>query len=265
MEHAHAPAPAPGMRVYIKQSAHGVAYAAAEVFLRLTKQAAAEGRRFSVALSGGSTPKMLYELLASETHIFRTDVPWDNVDFFFGDERWVPHDHPDSNYKLAADFLFRPLGISEVNVYPIRTEDVDPDESAREYETTLRVVLDVRHDGEVPQLDLVFLGMGEDGHTASLFPGTPVVHENERLVAPVYVPKLSAFRVTLTPVTLNAAVHVLFMVTGAAKAPALREVLEGPYDPDRYPAQVLRNSLGQVTWLVDKDAAAQLEGRYPQA
>jgi len=256
---------APGTRVYIKQSAHGVAYTAAEFFLRLAKQAAAEGQRFRVALSGGSTPKMLYELLASDTNIFRTDVPWGNVDFFFGDERWVPHDHPDSNYKLADDFLFRPLGIAEVNVYPIRTTGVDSDESARQYETTLRDVLDTRHDGEVPELDLVFLGMGDDGHTASLFPGTDVVHDNERLAAAVYVPKLSANRVTLTPLTLNSAAHVLFMVTGAAKAPALREVLEGTYDPDRFPSQVLRNSLGQVTWLVDKDAAARLQGRYPQA
>jgi 6-phosphogluconolactonase len=208
---------------------------------------------------------MLYELLASDTNIFRADVPWGEIDFFFGDERWVPHDHPDSNYKLADDFLFGPLGISETNVYPFRTTGVDPDVSARQYEAALRDVLDARHDGDVPELDLVFLGMGDDGHTASLFPGTDVVHDNERLAAGLYVPKLSANRVTLTPLALNSASRVLFMVTGGAKAPALREVLEGAYDPDRYPSQVLRNSLGQVTWLVDKDAAAELRGSYPQA
>jgi 6-phosphogluconolactonase len=254
----------PGMRVYIKQSAHGVAYTAAEVFLRLAKQAAAEGRRFRAALSGGSTPRMLYELLASDTNIFRADVPWDNIDFFFGDERWVPHEHPDSNFKLADDFLFRPLDIAGANVYPFRTTGVDPDESARHYEATLRGVLDATRDS-VPELDLVFLGMGDDGHTASLFPGTDVVHDNERLAAGLYVPKLSANRVTLTPLTLNSAAQVLFMVTGAAKAPALREVLEGTYEPDRFPSQALRNSFGQVTWLIDKDAAARLQGRYPHA
>jgi 6-phosphogluconolactonase len=261
MEHALAPS----TRVYVKQSAHGVAYTAAEVFLRLSKQAAAEGRRLSVALSGGSTPKMLYELLASDTNIFRADVPWSDIDFFFGDERWVPHEHPDSNYKLAGDFLFDPLDIPEANVYPFRTTGVDPYESARQYQAALRDVLDLRHDGGVPELDLVFLGMGDDGHTASLFPGTDVVHDNAHLAAGLYVPKLSANRVTLTPLTLNAASQVLFMVTGGAKAPALREVLEGAYDPDRFPSQVLRNALGQVTWLVDKDAAAELHGRYPQA
>ncbi len=259
MDHALAP----GTRVYIKQSAHGVAYTGAEVFLRLAKQTAAEGRRFRVALSGGSTPKALYELLASDTNIFRADLPWDRVDFFFGDERWVPPDHPDSNYKLALDFLFRPLGIPEAHVHPMRTTGIRPDESAEEYATTLRDVLDAPEG--VPELDLVFLGMGDDGHTASLFPGTDVVHDNERLAAAVYVPKLSANRVTLTPLTLNSAAQVLFMVTGAAKAPALREVLEGAYDPDRFPSQVTRNSLGQVTWLLDRAAAAELQGDYPQA
>jgi 6-phosphogluconolactonase len=257
--------PAPGARVYIKQSPHGVAYTAAEVFLRLAKQSAAEDRRFRVALSGGSTPKILYDLLASDTNIFRADVPWGNIDFFFGDERWVPHDDPESNYKLANDYLFRPLDIPEANVYPMRTEGISPDESASQYATTLRDALDTRHDGEVPELDLVFLGMGDDGHTASLFPATPVVHDNEHLAAAVYVPKLSANRVTLTPLTLNAAAQVIFMVTGSGKAPALREVLEGPYAPDTYPSQVLRNSLGQVTWLVDKDAAADLQEDYPVA
>jgi 6-phosphogluconolactonase len=260
MEHA----PAYGMRVYVKQSAHGVAYTAAEVFLRLAKQAAAEGRRFRTALSGGSTPKMLYELLASDTNIFRADMPWESIDFFFGDERWVPHDHPDSNFKLADDFLFRPLDIPGANVHPIRTTGVDPEESARQYEAALRDVFDAGP-GEVPSFDLVFLGMGDDGHTCSLFPDTDVVHENERLVDAVFVPKLRANRITLTPPVLNSAVQSLVMVAGGAKAPALREVLEGAYEPDRFPSQVLRNSLGQVTWLVDKDAAGQLQGSYPQA
>ncbi|MGA7730319.1 MAG: 6-phosphogluconolactonase [Chloroflexia bacterium] len=246
--------------VYIKQSPAGIAYTATETFVRLTRQATSDGRAFYVALSGGSTPRLLYELLASE--IFRDEVPWPVVRFFFGDERWVPHTDPQSNYKLAYDHLFKPLNISHSNVYPIPTSG-DLESAAARYEHTMRAAFDI-DEGEVPQFDLIFLGMGDEGHTASLFPHTDVLHENERLVAATFVPKLDAHRITLTPVTLNAAAHAIFMVGGAGKAEALKQVLEGEYNPDEYPAQLLGNSLGQVTWLVDKEAAAMLEGKYPE-
>jgi 6-phosphogluconolactonase len=247
--------------VYIKQSPAGIAYTAAETFVRLARQAASDGRAFYVALSGGSTPKLLYDLLASET--FREEVPWTIVRFFFGDERWVPHTDPQSNYKLANDHLFKPLNISHSNVYPIPTSG-DPESAAARYEHSMRATFELA-EGEAPQFDLVFLGMGDEGHTASLFPHTAVLHENERLVAATYVPKLDAQRITLTPVTLTAAAHTIFMVGGASKAQALKQVLEGEHNPDEYPAQLLRNSLGQVTWLVDKEAASLLEGKYPEA
>ncbi|MEO8288579.1 MAG: 6-phosphogluconolactonase [Chloroflexota bacterium] len=249
-------------RVYIKQTTRAVAQDAAEAFVRLTRQAASVGAPFRVALSGGSTPKLLYNILVSDA--FRNEVPWDAVDFFFGDERWVPQDDPASNYKLANDELFLPLNISRTNIHPIPTENVSTEESARRYEDTIRQVFDLRQD-DVPRFDLIFLGMGDEGHTASLFPHTAVLHDNEHLVAPTYVEKLSANRITLTPLTLNAAANVIFMVGGGGKAEALTQVLEGEYNPDEYPSQLLSNSLGSVTWLVDKDAASALEGEYPEA
>jgi 6-phosphogluconolactonase len=137
-----------------------------------------------------------------------------------------------------------------------------PEEAAAEYEKTITEDFKIGQDA-VPQLDLVFLGMGDEGHTASLFPGTAVLHESEKLVAATFVEKLNSNRITFTPITLNAAREVIFMIGGASKAHALKDVLEGDYDPDECPAQILRNSLGNVVWLVDKDAASELDGEYP--
>ena len=246
--------------VYIKQSPVGIAYTAAEAFVRLTRQGAADGRLFYVALSGGSTPKLLYDLLVND---FRDEVPWTIVRFFFGDERWVPHTDLESNFKLANDHLFKPLNIPHANVYPIPTSG-DPDSAASHYGTTIRTAFGLK-EGEVPRFDLLFLGMGEDGHTASLFPNTAIVHEDDLLIAATYVEKLSAHRITLTPLALTNAAHTIFMVAGAGKAQALLQVLEGEYNPDEYPAQLLQNSLGKVVWLVDKEAASLLEGKYPEA
>src|SRR5689334_13111284 len=173
--------------VYIHQSIEGVARSAAQAFVRLTRQAVAVGAPFRVALSGGSTPKLLYRLLVSDE--FRTEVPWDAVDFFFGDERWVPPDDPASNYKLANDELFAPLNISTTSVFPMPTVGLTPDEAAAVYEGALRSEFDLLQD-EAPRFDLIFLGMGDEGHTASLFPHTAVLHENDRLVAATYVDKL---------------------------------------------------------------------------
>jgi 6-phosphogluconolactonase len=247
--------------VYIHQTTEAVARSAAEAFVRLTRQAASVGAPFRVALSGGSTPKLLYQLLVSDE--FRSEVPWDAVDFFFGDERWVPPDDPASNYKLANDELFVPLNISTTSVFPMPTVGLTPDEAAAVYEGAIRSEFDLSQD-EAPRFDLIFLGMGDEGHTASLFPHTAVLHENDRLVAATYVDKLQANRVTFTPITINAAREVILMIGGAGKSTALKQVLEGEDNPDEFPAQLLRNALGHVTWLVDKDAASDLEGDYPQ-
>jgi 6-phosphogluconolactonase len=246
--------------IHIEKSPAEIAGAAARIFASLTQQARPT-RPFTVALSGGSTPKLLYELLTSDA--FRYQIPWHLIHFFFGDERWVPHTDPASNFKLANDYLFQPLNLNRTHIYPMPTSG-EPEDAATHYEATLRSAFNLQ-EGAVPAFDLIFLGMGDEGHTASLFPHTAVLHENVRLVASTYVPKLSANRITLTPLTLTHAAHTLFMVGGAAKAEALREVLEGEYNPDEYPAQLLRDSTGKVTWLVDTAAAAQLQGSYSQA
>ncbi len=243
--------------IRIEKSLADIAAAAARLFAALTRQASPT-RPFNVALSGGSTPRLLYDLLTSDP--FRHEIPWHSIHFFFGDERWVPHTDPASNFKLANDYLFQPLNINHALIYPVPTSG-DPQDAATHYEVTLRGAFNLQ-EGEVPIFDLVFLGMGDEGHTASLFPHTAVLHENVRLVASTYVPKLSADRITLTPLTLTHAANTLFMVGGGAKAEALQQVLEGEYNPDEYPAQLLRNSTGNVTWLIDQDAAAQLQGNY---
>ncbi len=232
-----------------------IASEASQRFCGLAQDAAESGDVFRVALSGGSTPKLLYRLLASNE--YKDKVPWDSIQFFFGDERWVPLSHPDSNYKLANDELFTKVNVEPENIFPMPTEDLSPEQAAQLYEATLRRAF---NEEGIPLFDLIFLGMGDDGHTASLFPHTDVLHERKRLVAAPYVEKLKSHRITLTPPMLLAADRVLFMVAGESKAPALREVLQGEYNFEQYPSQLLRNALGQVTWLVDKAAVSKLKG-----
>src|SRR3954466_14842477 len=165
--------------VRIAESPPAVAADAAELFTQRSQQAASEGRFYRVALSGGSTPRLLYGLLASDT--FQGEIPWGNIQFFFGDERWVPHNHRESNYKMARDELFKKIAREPAGIFPIPTEGLTPEEAAERYEATLREEFRVK-EGETPAFDLVFLGMGDDGHCASLFPHTPALHERKRLV-----------------------------------------------------------------------------------
>ena len=246
----------PRVTVRIEDDANRVAARSAEIFARLVEESAAEEHPFRVALSGGSTPKLLYQLLASEE--YRDRVAWDRVEFFFGDERWVPQTDKDSNFKLANDYLFQPLGIEASRVFPMPTEGVEPPGAAEQYESVIRRTFSLAS-REMPRFDLIFLGMGDDGHTASLFPHTAALREYSKQVAANYVEKLNTWRITLTAPVLNAAGHVLFMVAGESKAPALKQVLEGEYNPEEYPSQFLREASGHVTWLVDRAAAAQLE------
>jgi len=229
--------------------------AAARFEQHATDRVAANGR-FSVALSGGSTPIALYRLLAEPP--FSRTIDWPHVHFFWGDERFVPADHPESNYRLARETLISRVPIPAENVHPMPTEGNDPEAAAARYQETLRRFF-VLSEGEAPRFDLVLLGLGADGHTASLFPGSPVLSEDQRLVATTYVRKLDAWRLTLTPSVLNSARHVLFLVCGSEKASALQQVLQGPYDPQRFPAQLVRPPEGNVTWLVDEAAASLLQ------
>lgn len=248
----------------IRESPEELAGDAADLFLSLAKQAQEAGQPFRVALSGGSTPRLLYKLLASDE--YRDKVPWHNIKFFFGDERWVPHTDPQSNYKLASDELFSKVSVDPRNVFPIPTEGgITPGQAAGQYEATLRKEFGLTDGEDIPSFELLFLGLGEDAHIASCFPGTPTIHERERLVDALWVDKLEMYRITLTPPVLIAAKEVAFLIAGESKAPALKELVEGEYNPDQYPAQLLRGATGNVTGFVDKSAASQLEGVKPKS
>ena len=238
-------------RVY--PDAASLARAAAEHCVTLAAEAIAARGRFAVALSGGSTPCATYALLATEE--FDARVDWSRVHVFWGDERCVPPDHPDSNYRMARQALLDKTSIPTENVHRIRGE-LPPDQAATAYQAELEAVL-----GAGGRFDLISLGMGEDGHTASLFPGTAALHEQTRWVVAHYVGKLSVWRVTLTPVAINAAAHVTFLVSGAGKAERLREVLDGPHQPDVLPAQIVRPTDGRLLWLADAAAAVHVRER----
>ena len=175
---------------------------------------------------------------------------------FWGDERWGPPDHPDSNYGMARQTLLSKVDVPDQNVHRMHGA-LDPAQAALEYETELKRTFRVDHP-QLPYFDLILLGMGPDGHTASLFPGTAAIHEHRRWVVAHHVEKLHADRITLTPPVLNSAAHILFLVSGPEKAGALQSVLEGARQVDRYPAQIVLPVDGQTTWLVDQAAAANL-------
>ncbi|GAB4435832.1 MAG: 6-phosphogluconolactonase [Anaerolineae bacterium] len=238
------------MHVEVYPDSEALAHGAATHFVRLAAAAIAEHGRFSVALAGGSTPEAMHRALASEA--FAPRVDWERVHVFWGDERCVPPDHAESNYRMARETLLDGVPIPARNVHRMRAE-IGPEAAADEYEAALRAFFGA--DGP-PRLDLIFLGMGDDGHTASLFPGTAAVHETAGWVAAHHVAKLGAWRVTLTPAVLNAAANVIFLVAGAHKAARLREVLHGPYQPDALPAQVVKPAAGRLLWLVDQAAVA---------
>ena len=250
----------PGREIEILDDPEAMTRRAAEEFVRLAEDAVRAKGRFTVALSGGSTPRGLYTLLASEGAPYRSRVPWGRTHFFWGDERHVPADHPESNFRMVHEALLSRAPVPAENIHRIRAENPDAETAARDYETSLRDFFGLKA-GEPPRFDLVLLGMGADGHTASIFPGTGVIAEADRLVAASWVEKFSAHRITLTPPVLNNAACVLFVVGGAEKADALRAVLSGAFNPDRFPAQVVLPAKGSLHWLVDRAAAGRLEKR----
>lgn len=227
-----------------------VAQAVADAFVNDAQAAIGERGRFFVALAGGTTPKAAYALLAQPPR--RERVDWQRVNVFFGDERCVPPDSDQSNYKMANDALLHNVNIPESNVHRMRGEDA-PEKAAADYADVL-----VREIGNPPRFDLIMLGMGADGHTASLFPGTDPRQDENRLVRSIYVKKMSAHRITFTPRVINAARHVIVATEGASKAPALFAVLKGTYDPAVHPIQIIAPAEGRLTWYVDRAAAAQL-------
>jgi 6-phosphogluconolactonase len=213
---------------------------------------------FTIALSGGSTPKRLYELLSDPDAEYSKHLRWDRIHFFWSDERTVGPDHPESNYRMARDAMLSRVGVPEGNVHRISGEMAIAADSAVAYESDLRRFFRSEND-EIPRLDLVLLGMGADGHTASIFPGSEVLHENRKLVAAPWVEKLHTYRITMTLPLLNNAAAVLFLVSGEDKASILSEVLAG--EPGRFPAQFICPTNGSLTWLLDETAARQLKTR----
>ncbi len=246
----------PARRIRRFPSSEQVSRVAAEQFVRLASDAMSARTRFTVVLSGGSTPRRLYEILAASP--YRDQVVWGKVEFFWGDERAVPPDHPDSNYRMASDALLKKLNISEGQIHRMAAERQDRERAAWDYQSEIARVFGVDPLGEPPQFDLVLLGMGADGHTASLFPYTEAVREETRWVIPNYVPKLDSYRLTLTTTILNKAAQVMFLVAGGDKSEPLTQVLEGPSDPERLPAQLIRPVSGRLEWLVDASAASRL-------
>jgi len=243
-----------------------VSLRAAELFAQLAGEAVAATGRFAAALSGGSTPRALYALLAGDP--FRTRIPWSKVHLFWGDERCVPPEHPESNYRMVRESLLNQVPIPEENVHRMPAEQEDPNRAAAEYEQTLKEFFGLTrapHPAPLwPRFDLILLGMGEDGHTASLFPGTAALEETRRLVTATYIPTpdhrplQTGHRLTLTVPVINNAAQIVFLICGGSKAPVLKEVLEGDYQPERLPSQLIRPRTGRLLFIVDRAAAGLL-------
>lgn len=240
------------IRVY--KDVEALSQAAAELFTVLSRQASLICGRFSVALSGGETPRRLYEILA--TSPYRERIHWEEVNVFWSDERCVPEDDPRSNALMARKALLNHVPIPPEQIHPIRC-DGSPQEAAIQYENELRDFFSTQN----PNFHLVLLGLGENGHIASLFPQTPVLNEQKRWVSEVYVPELMMHRVTFTAPFINQASQVVFLVSGRDKAEVLVKVLEGPYQPHQLPAQLIRPNGSHPIWLVDRAASQKLRAQ----
>ena len=230
---------------------------AARRVLAIVHDAVSRTNRCTIALAGGSTPERLYRLLASDA--YRDQIPWASLYTFFGDERCVPPDHPESNYRMANNALLSQVPIIPEQVFRMEGER-DPQSAAVTYDAVLGDAFGLTP-GRVPNFDLILLGMGPDGHTASLFPHTEGLKVVDRLVIANFVPKFDSWRLTLTYPVLDAAAHVLFLAGGAEKADAIQHVVEGAYNPDEYPSQGVRTPNGTLTMLLDAAAASKLSHR----
>jgi 6-phosphogluconolactonase len=222
-------------------------------FVKVANEAISERGKFSVALSGGNSPRKLYELLASE---YREKVAWEKVYFFFGDERNVPQTDKDSNYLMAKKALFVPLNISTSNIFPVDTS-LAPKDAAQKYQEEIETFFD---EGEL-SFDLILLGLGDNSHTASLFPFTPVLHERTPGVKEVFLQDQQVYRITLNAPLINEAQHIAFLVYGEGKAIAVHHVLEDDEDIEEYPAQLIEPIVGEIEWFLDTAAANLLRNK----
>jgi 6-phosphogluconolactonase len=250
-----------GVEVQILAGIDELSNAAASELIRQGRRAVQEKGQFSVVLSGGSTPKVLYSLLVNDSSL-RKEVPWDQTHFFWGDERHVPPDHPESNYRMTKEAMLSKIVIPWENVHRIRAENPNARQVAEEYEETVRTFFRLKT-GELPRFDLVLLGMGLDGHTASLFSGTEALREQRRLVVASWVEKIHTHRITMTLPALNQAAFILFLVSGGEKAEILRRVLEESGQTPPFPSQLVRPMQGRLLWLVDREAGRLLKVNQP--
>jgi 6-phosphogluconolactonase len=225
----------------------------AEQFVRLTTDALVTRGRCAVALSGGSTPRSVYQLLAAPA--FRGRVRWSDIHFFWGDERHVPPDHPDSNYRMAVEAMLSNVPVPPANVHRIRSEMPDAELGAREYDGVIRECVAGM---PVPRFDVVHLGLGTDGHTASLFPASAALEERERVCVANWVTTLNAYRITMTLPILNAARALVFVVAGAGKSSIVQRVLRESAELSPLPAQLVRPADGELWWMLDQAAAGEL-------
>ena len=220
---------------------------AANIFVAAAQNAIQERGRFLVALTGGSSTISIYKLLA--TPQYKAKIDWENIFVFWGDERWVPLDDERSNAKMSSDYLLNHVGIPKSNLFPMYKEGFLPEEYAFEYEKSIKSFT-----GDHGQFDLILLGMGDDGHTASLFPGEAVLHENTKWVSAYYLESQSMHRITLTAPFINRAKEIVVITFGESKAHALNEVLYGDYNPEKYPTQLIKPLDGKLLFLTDQDA-----------
>lgn len=239
--------------VNVHKDAEQLARAAAELFVSLAASAIQARDRFRVALSGGGTPRRVYELLATDA--FSRRIEWDRVDVFWGDERYVSGEDRDSNYRMTAEALLRHVPVPAANIHRVRTEISPPAAAARAYEIDLRQSF--QYPSSIPRFDLIFLGLGTNGHTASLFPHSAALRERSHLVLADFVGEVGMWRITMSAPLLNRGRTVAFLVEGKAKAEVLSEVLRGPRDPERLPAQLIAPE-GKLLWILDEAAASLL-------
>ncbi len=242
------------MHIAIFDDKHTLSQNVAEYIMRIVKESIALYGRFTIALTGGTTPGEAYSLLGSEP--IKSQIDWQRVHIFWGDERCVPQNNPDSNFYLAQEVLLDKIAIPKSHIHPMPADQPDRDVASQAYTVEMQHTFGTNG---IPSFDLIHLGMGPEGHTASLFPHQASLHEIHRLVMPVSVPKPPPDRLTFTPPLLNAARNVLFLVTGSDKAETLHAVLEGEYQPDEYPAQIVRPTNGEVVWMLDRAVAQKIQ------
>lgn len=242
------------MKLNIYDTEDEVLEGLAKYFVDTAARSIADDGQFSVALSGGNSPKKLYELLASPK--YRDKVEWQKVHFFFGDERYVPHTDPQSNYLMAKKAILQPLDLSYRQIFPVNTS-VSPEEAAARYTNDINLYFA----GFEPRFDLVLLGLGDNSHTASLFPHTPVLHDKSASIKEVFLKDQQVYRITMTAPLINLAHHIAYLVYGQGKAEAVHHVIEDQTNIEQYPAQLIKPVDGDLQWFMDKSAASLLKNK----